>query len=138
MLGQHQQKINNIRLKGILSVDTTTPFTPKSHQKVVDLSNGSRLIDTEQKTRLILNGQTLATWPTERWILLGVSLDEQTAFFEESSKRQDQFGEQQANLQTRSNATQASFDIYRNSPPIEKPSFAGAALRIGQSALSLF
>jgi hypothetical protein len=82
MLGQHQQKINNIRLKGILSVDTTTPFTPKSHQKVVELSNGSRLIDTEQKTSLVLDGQTLATWPTERWILLGVSLDEQTAFFE--------------------------------------------------------
>lgn len=82
MLGQHQQRINNIRLKGILSVNTTTPFTPNSHQKVVELSNGSRLIDTEQKTSLILDGQTLATWPTERWILLGVSIDEQTAFFE--------------------------------------------------------
>lgn len=82
MLGQHQQKINSIRLKGILSVDTTTPFTPKSHQKVVEMSNGSQLIDTEQNTSLILSGQTLATWPTERWILLGVSLDEQTAFFE--------------------------------------------------------
>ena len=82
MLGQHQQKINNIRIKGILSVDTTTPFTPKSHQKIVELSNGSRLIDTEQKTSLVLNDKTLATWSTERWILLGVSLDEQTAFFE--------------------------------------------------------
>lgn len=82
MLGQHQQKINNIRIKGILSVDTTTPFTPKSHQKIVELSNGSRLIDTEQRTSLVLDDKTLATWSTERWILLGVSLDEQTAFFE--------------------------------------------------------
>lgn len=64
--------------------------------------------------------------------------DFQTQFFNEGSYRQEEFIGQQADIQTRANAQQSSFDIFANSPPIEKPSFAGAALRIGQSALSLF
>lgn len=82
MLGQHSSKLQSIKMKGLLSIEDTTLFTPKNHQKTIILSNESRLIDTEQKTSLEQNGETVASWPTERWILLGVSVDEQTAFFE--------------------------------------------------------
>ena len=82
MLGQHSSKLQSIKMKGILSIEEPTPFTPKNHQKTIVLRNESRLIDTEQKTMLEQNGEIVASWPTDRWILLGVSVDEQTAFFE--------------------------------------------------------
>ena len=75
----------------------------------------------------------------------GVSVDEllddfalQTSFFIEGSTRQDEFQAQQANLRLRSATQQSQFDIFTNTPPLESPSFAGSALRIGQTIIGGF
>ena len=59
----------------------------------------------------------------------------QTSFFTEASKKQEQYNDAQADLQTRASTQQAQFDVFSNNPPVEKPSFAAAALRIGSQLI---
>lgn len=59
----------------------------------------------------------------------------QTAQFTESSEQQEEFAALQTDLRLRSAGQQAQFDISSNTSPIERPSFAASALRIGQSVI---
>lgn len=56
--------------------------------------------------------------------------DFSNVFFQEASHRRDIFGAQSADLEMRSANQQAAFDMAANNEPIERPSFAGAALRL--------
>lgn len=75
----------------------------------------------------------------------GLSVDEllrdfatQTAFFTASSERQEDFAAQQTDLRLRAAKQQSQFDVFTNNPPVESPSFASAALRIGGTVLGKF
>ena len=55
-------------------------FSEESNQVI--LSNGAILLDSENLTALVKDDCLVQTWPTNSWLLIGITQDEKLAIFE--------------------------------------------------------